>query len=75
MTLSPATWRSPRSRSRSCALRSIGSERSTPTTLAPGQACVFYDSAEGDARMLGGGFIRGTQAMRAAATETVAANL
>jgi tRNA-specific 2-thiouridylase len=43
--------------------------------VAPGQACVFYDSAEGDARMLGGGFIRGAQALRAAATETVAANL
>jgi tRNA-specific 2-thiouridylase len=30
--------------------------------VAPGQACVFYDSAEGSARMLGGGFIRSTQA-------------
>ena len=26
--------------------------------VAPGQACVFYDSAEGGARVLGGGFIR-----------------
>jgi tRNA-specific 2-thiouridylase len=27
--------------------------------VAPGQACVFYDAAEGQARVLGGGFIRG----------------
>ncbi len=27
--------------------------------VAPGQACVFYDSADGEARVLGGGFIRG----------------
>jgi tRNA-uridine 2-sulfurtransferase len=26
--------------------------------VAPGQACVLYDSGEGQARMLGGGFIR-----------------
>ena len=26
--------------------------------VAPGQACVFYDAAEGEARVLGGGFIR-----------------
>jgi tRNA-specific 2-thiouridylase len=26
--------------------------------VAPGQACVLYDSADGQARMLGGGFIR-----------------
>ena len=26
--------------------------------VAPGQACVFYDAAEGGARVLGGGFIR-----------------
>jgi tRNA-specific 2-thiouridylase len=30
--------------------------------VAPGQACVFYDSADGGARMLGGGFIRSTEA-------------
>jgi len=30
--------------------------------VAPGQACVFYDSAEGGARMLGGGFIKETVA-------------
>ena len=28
--------------------------------VAPGQACVFYDFAEGGARVLGGGFIRET---------------
>jgi tRNA-specific 2-thiouridylase len=26
--------------------------------VAPGQACAFYDAAQGQARMLGGGFIR-----------------
>lgn len=26
--------------------------------VSPGQACVFYDAAEGQARVLGGGFIR-----------------
>ena len=26
--------------------------------ISPGQACVFYDSGEGQARVLGGGFIR-----------------
>jgi tRNA-specific 2-thiouridylase len=30
--------------------------------VAPGQACVFYDSARGQARMLGGGFIRSDEA-------------
>jgi tRNA-uridine 2-sulfurtransferase len=30
--------------------------------VAPGQACVFYDAAEGQARVLGGGFIRSTVA-------------
>jgi tRNA-uridine 2-sulfurtransferase len=29
--------------------------------VAPGQACVFYDAAEGEARVLGGGFIRATE--------------
>jgi tRNA-specific 2-thiouridylase len=42
--------------------------------VAPGQACVFYDSAESGARVLGGGFIRGTQAVHQTA-ETVAANV
>jgi tRNA-specific 2-thiouridylase len=27
--------------------------------VSPGQACVFYDAAEGQARVLGGGFIAG----------------
>lgn len=31
--------------------------------VSPGQACVFYDAVEGQARVLGGGFIRGTVAM------------
>jgi tRNA-specific 2-thiouridylase len=35
--------------------------------VAPGQACVFYDAADGAARVLGGGFIARTQA--ATATE------
>ena len=43
--------------------------------VAPGQACVFYDSAEGGARMLGGGFIRSTQAAHQTAAETVAASV
>jgi len=30
--------------------------------VSPGQACVFYDGAEGEARVLGGGFIVSTQA-------------
>jgi tRNA-specific 2-thiouridylase len=30
--------------------------------VAPGQACVFYESAEPRARVLGGGFIRSTEA-------------
>jgi tRNA-specific 2-thiouridylase len=28
--------------------------------VSPGQACAFYDAAEGQARVLGGGFIAGT---------------
>jgi tRNA-uridine 2-sulfurtransferase len=31
--------------------------------VAPGQACVFYDTADAQARVLGGGFIAATQAM------------
>jgi tRNA-specific 2-thiouridylase len=34
----------------------IGSEDG----VSPGQACAFYDAAEGQARVLGGGFIAGT---------------
>jgi tRNA-specific 2-thiouridylase len=30
--------------------------------VSPGQACVFYDAAAGQARVLGGGFIRETEA-------------
>jgi tRNA-uridine 2-sulfurtransferase len=30
--------------------------------VSPGQACVFYDAAQGQARVLGGGFIVGTAA-------------
>jgi tRNA-specific 2-thiouridylase len=26
--------------------------------VAPGQACVFYDARDGQARVLGGGFIK-----------------
>ena len=26
--------------------------------VSPGQACVFYDAADGQARVLGGGFIK-----------------
>lgn len=43
--------------------------------VAPGQACVFYDGAEGDARTLGGGFIRSAEAAVAAPrTESIAAH-
>ena len=43
--------------------------------VSPGQACVFYDAAEGQARVLGGGFIRSTRGRARAdrAAETVAA--
>jgi tRNA-uridine 2-sulfurtransferase len=33
--------------------------------VSPGQACAFYDAAEGQARVLGGGFIAGTVAAAA----------
>jgi len=33
--------------------------------VSPGQACVFYDAAEGQARVLGGGFIAHAGARRA----------
>jgi tRNA-specific 2-thiouridylase len=35
--------------------------------VSPGQACVFYDSAQGQARVLGGGFIRSAAATARAA--------
>lgn len=38
--------------------------------VAPGQACVFYESAEPAARVLGGGFIRSTDRTAAARAET-----
>ncbi len=34
--------------------------------VSPGQACAFYDAAEGQARVLGGGFIASTVAARTA---------
>ena len=34
--------------------------------VSPGQACVFYDAAEGQARVLGGGFIKNATAANAA---------
>jgi tRNA-specific 2-thiouridylase len=41
--------------------------------VSPGQACVFYDAADGQARVLGGGIIAGTQS--AQATRNAAAAL
>jgi tRNA-specific 2-thiouridylase len=41
--------------------------------VAPGQACVLYDAADGEARVLGGGFIRATQAA-IAPRESIAAH-
>jgi tRNA-specific 2-thiouridylase len=35
--------------------------------VSPGQACVFYDSSQGQARVLGGGFIRTAEAKARAA--------
>jgi tRNA-specific 2-thiouridylase len=43
--------------------------------VAPGQACAFYDSAEGGARMLGGGFIKETIAATAPQRETAQASV
>ena len=37
--------------------------------VSPGQACVFYDAADGQARVLGGGFIRSTVAAHQAPHE------
>ena len=34
--------------------------------VSPGQACVFYDAASGQARVLGGGFIQSATAKDAA---------
>jgi tRNA-specific 2-thiouridylase len=42
--------------------------------VSPGQACVFYDAGEGQARVLGGGFIKSAaSAADAVRTETLAA--
>ena len=41
--------------------------------VSPGQACVFYDAADGQARVLGGGIIAGTmQSAQAASNAAVA---
>jgi tRNA-uridine 2-sulfurtransferase len=40
--------------------------------VSPGQACAFYDAAEGQARVLGGGFIAGTVAAGKVADASVA---
>jgi tRNA-uridine 2-sulfurtransferase len=42
--------------------------------VSPGQACVFYDAPSGQARVLGGGFIKSATA-RGAAVETVRGTL
>jgi tRNA-specific 2-thiouridylase len=41
--------------------------------VAPGQACVFYDGPSGEARMLGGGFIRSAEAAVTSHAEPLAA--
>jgi tRNA-specific 2-thiouridylase len=41
--------------------------------VSPGQACVFYEAAEGQARVLGGGVIAGTMASMRAMSATDAA--
>jgi tRNA-specific 2-thiouridylase len=52
-----------------CEVELVASEEG----VSPGQACVFYDAAEGQARVLGGGFIRKTVAADVAPSrETVA---
>jgi tRNA-uridine 2-sulfurtransferase len=38
----------------------------TEDGVSPGQACVFYDAADGQARVLGGGFIKSASAAGAA---------
>jgi tRNA-specific 2-thiouridylase len=40
--------------------------------VSPGQACVFYDAADGQARVLGGGIIAGTQSAQATSTAAAA---
>ena len=41
--------------------------------VSPGQACVFYDAPSGQARVLGGGFIRSATARNTRPRETAAA--
>jgi tRNA-specific 2-thiouridylase len=41
--------------------------------VSPGQACVFYDAADGQARVLGGGFIKSAAAKSAGAAPSLAA--
>ncbi len=40
--------------------------------VSPGQACVFYDAADGQARVLGGGVIAGTQSAQATSNASAA---
>jgi tRNA-specific 2-thiouridylase len=40
--------------------------------VSPGQACVFYDALEGEARVLGGGFIASALAARPTGSEAAA---
>jgi tRNA-specific 2-thiouridylase len=42
--------------------------------VAPGQACVFYDTAGAQARVLGGGFISGTQVIATERAEEITAD-
>jgi tRNA-uridine 2-sulfurtransferase len=53
----------------SCEVELIGGEDG----VSPGQACVFYEAAEGQARVLGGGVIAGTEASLRAMSATEAA--
>jgi tRNA-uridine 2-sulfurtransferase len=41
--------------------------------VSPGQACAFYDAADGQPRVLGGGMIAATIAMRQSATDVAMA--
>ncbi len=41
--------------------------------VSPGQACVFYDAPSGQARVLGGGFIKSAAAGKTRARKTIAA--
>ena len=39
--------------------------------MSPGQACVLYDAADGQARVLGGGVIAGTIAAAAKSVASI----